>query len=233
MPSNEIDHLRRRIVFGIPLGLSAALLPSDSRAEHVCVQRIVNNIPLQVCDARIPSKKFKHFTQPLSYWCWAATLQMICFAHGYQISQPSIVRQTFGAVVNMPADPITLINSVNRDYVDDMGRSFSLNSNVWSQIHGLSNTNNAAAMQQLAAEKPLVVCNKSHMMVLIGMSYLIYPNGAQQVQSAWVADPMVTGVTPSGNLEQLAPGFRYLSIPEMVPVSVGGQLTFVAEVYVS
>jgi hypothetical protein len=71
------------------------------------------------------------------------------------------------------------------------------------------------------------------MMVLVGMSYLTFPNGSQQVQSAWVADPMVVNVMPSPPLEMLQPGFRYRTIPEMVPASAGGQMTFVAEVDVA
>ena len=192
---------------------------NNSAASEVC-----NSMR---CDARIPTGQFRHILQPSgSVWCWAAALAMIFEWHGRNVTQSSIVQQTFGSVVNAPADPITLINSVNRSYIDNSGNLFHVSSDLFSSIHGFNNVNNDDIIDDLRNDFPLVVCNLSHMMVLIGVSYL---PGTSMIDQAWVADPQLD--------HQVAPtlprGFRYLYPPEMLPVPLGGQLAFLARIYIS
>jgi hypothetical protein len=157
---------------------------------------------------------------------------MICQWHGKQIDQIDVVRQTFGGVVNALADPMTLINAVNRSYTEQNGQQFTIQSNVWSVLHGMANVNNAGIIQELDANRPLVVCNTSHMMALVGVSY---PQGTFTINQAWVSDPAFSGSVTNGipGLPSLAPGFRYLFPAEMMPVPMGGQLTFIAAVHVT
>jgi hypothetical protein len=157
---------------------------------------------------------------------------MICRWYGKGVDFVDIVDQTFGGPVNAPADPITLINSVNRSYRDRDGTVFSLRSRVWSAMMGINQVDNAAIISELDASRPLVVCNLQHMMVLVGVSY---PQGSSQINQAWVADPAFSGSVTAGipGLPPLAPGFRYLFPAEMVPAPMGGQLSFVAAVSMS
>ncbi|HYI31531.1 MAG TPA: papain-like cysteine protease family protein [Bradyrhizobium sp.] len=216
---------RRSVLAAGVTAAATTLLHRPSSAEYKC--------NAAQCDARIPTKTFRHIQQePNSVLCWAATIAMICGWHGRAVHHHNIVRQTFGGIVNAPADPITLINSVNRLYVDDQGKQFSLSSRVWSVLHGIANLDNAGIIQELSANRPLVVCNMSHMMVLVGVSA---PAGTMNINQGWVADPAVNGVVTAGipGLEALAPGFRYLFPAELTPAPMGGQLAFVAAVNVA
>jgi hypothetical protein len=185
---------------------------------------------LQNCDANIPSSAFQFVrtTQRGMVWCWAATLEMIFRWHGQQISQEDIVLQTFGRLVDAPADPLTLLNAVSRRY-ETLTGSFRVRSKVWSPDFGINQINNMDLIAALRANQPVVVCNASHM-VLIGMNYLQAPNGMVQVRQAWVADPLLRGsVTAHMGASQLPAGFRYLLPAELVPMPAG-QLRFVADV---
>jgi hypothetical protein len=188
----------------------------------------------QNCDANIPSSQFKHVrsVQRGMVWCWAATLEMIFRWHGKMISQEDIVLQTFGRLVDAPADPLTLLNAVSRSYRTRQG-GFHVHSKVWAPDFGIDQLNNLDLISALRANRPMVVCNASHMMVLIGVNYLQAPNGAIQVRQAWVADPFLMGsVTEHMGSARLPAGFRYLYPAELQPITMGGQLRFVADVRV-
>lgn len=184
---------------------------------------------IAMCDARIPTGSFPHISQPpISVLCWAATIAMICKWHHRQISMQNIVQQTFGAPVNAPANPVVLINSVDRTYVDDFNNSMTLQAKIWSVIHGQAMINNADVINELSNDRPLVICNASHMMVLVGVSY---SPGTVNINQAWVADPAFSGSVTHGipGLPPLAPGFRYLYPAEFTAPPLG-QLTFVAAI---
>ena len=181
------------------------------------------------CDAKIRSSKFGNvILQQTPVWCWAATLQMIFRWYGKNISQKNIVLQTFGAVVALPADPFVLVNSIKKSYTDDSGNIFQVNSEIWSQDFNIYQLDNYSLINELSAEHPMIVCNSSHMMVLIGVCYFRPQFGPLQLIQAWVADPFLSGqVTPD-----LPSGYRYLFPYEMIPTMNGGQLRFVAAVSV-
>ncbi|WP_312403737.1 papain-like cysteine protease family protein [Rhizobium sp.] len=217
--------IARRELLQKGLGLAASLAaPRSASATEVCNAAI--------CDAKVESTQFRHQLQPNgSVLCWAATISMICDWHGRKISQESIVKQCFGAMVNAPADPLTLISSVNQSYVDINGDFFSIQSHIWSVLHGVVQLDDAEIIRQLSADNPLVICNLSHMMVLIGVSY---PRGTVSIREAWVADPQLSGIIVPSNPARtpLRSGFRYLEPSEIVPAPFG-QLTFVAALRVS
>lgn len=211
------------------LGGAAAYVAAGPRTAEAYRDCQADNFGRPYCHVGIQSQDFRFVRadQRMMFWCWAATLQMIFDWHGYSISQDRIVAQTFGAVVNLPADPFVLINSVNRQYIDNFGDPFSVDSLVYSVDFGVAQIDNRDLVASLSAERPMVYCNNSHMMVLIGAGY--WDVGFPQVFSAWVADPW-----PGAQFApDMGPGFRDLSQAEMVPVQRGGQLRFVAEVSVS
>ena len=174
------------------------------------------------CATGIDSKYFIRVAsaQELGQWCWAATLSMIFAWHGRQVSQMSIVQQTYGAIVNMPAVPLALINSVNRDYFSDDGEEFSVSSEVWSVMFGQAGVNNQSMIDELRSGNPLVYCNTHHMMALIGVGFWEAPWGPN-VWQALVADPW-----PSSG------PFRQLSASEMTAYPMG-EMSFVATVHIS
>lgn len=210
------------------LGIAGLATTPIVLSEEFCTTEGAN----QYCDARIPSSSFTHIRslndQRQMYWCWAATLAMIFKWHGREISQENIVTQTFGSVINAPASPLVLINSVNRRYIDNHGREFSVESRSWGPEFGINQIDNNVIVQSLASENPMVVCNRTHMMVLTGVGYLRTLNGLR-VMEAWVADPFLIGKVA----HDLPSGFRYLPLPDMFPTSLGGNLRYVADVSVN
>jgi hypothetical protein len=222
---------RRRLVLGAPIAVAAGVLSPFCLAEHTCIAEGSG----QSCDAKIKTGAFSRVsaTQKTLLWCWAATLEMIFRWKGKNIRQEDIVIQTFGSAQVAAANPIVLINAVNRTYRDRSGASFSVSARIWGPDFGVAQIDNGTLISSLSAERPLVVCNTSHMMALVGINYLRF-GGAIQVRQAWVADPMISGsVTDSMGAMKLAPGFRYLFPPEMIPVTIGGQLRFVADLAIS
>lgn len=222
------EHVDRRLFLSLACASAAHLaLTGQALGELVCGSTPAG----QSCDARILSSRFASVraVQRTLVWCWAATLEMIFRWHGRSISQESIVVQTFGTAAVVQANPIVLINAINRTYRDDSGAAFQVRARVWGPDYQMAQIDNGTLINSLSRDRPLVVCNMSHMMVLIGMNYLRYPNGMVEVRQAWVADPMLIGQVTN----DLAPGFRYLQPAEMIPMTAGGQLRFAADLDVS
>lgn len=231
MSTFRCSTVRRKLLRLAATGAVTAGVSALARAEEVC-----NQVPAgRWCDAKIRTDKFAsvHAIQQTPVWCWAATLEMIFRWHGKFISQRSVVEQTFGRLISAPADLQTLLESGNRTYIDDNGRSFVAESKVWSADVGVAQIDNRSTIASLRAERPLVVCNLHHMMALVGVNYTEHSLGSIVVNEAWVADPMLRGSVTEGMGERtLAPGFRYLNALEIIPMPVG-QLRFMADMQVS
>lgn len=120
--------------------------------------------------------------QQASEWCWAACIQMVFAYWGHPVTQQEIVRETWGGIANMPAQPTDIIRDLNRDWTDRNGRAFTVESDVFS-------ANGATAARDLANEMPLIIGSMGHAMVLTAVSYNRAPNGQGQVTGAIVRDP--------------------------------------------
>jgi hypothetical protein len=216
---------RRTALLSITSSTCWPLLARGAKANNECWSEG------DFCRANIRVDDFDyHEGQEGFFWCWAATLSMIFRWHGKVVDQRSIVQQTFGAQVDYALDPLLLMRSVRRAYVDGNGNSFSVTSRIYSADFGLGEITNCDIISELANERPLVICNLSHMMVLIGVDYrpeshCTMPN----IVSAWVADPH-----PYAEFSRdMGRGFRDLRNTEMLPVHQGGELRFMATVQVS
>lgn len=163
-----------------------------------------------------------HITQNCHSFCWAASIAMIFATHGHPISQNKIVMSMFGTLACQPARTTTFIGTaLSRSWIDDNGVPFS------SQVTGaydfdnrIYNLNNAMVIDELSNNRPLMICNQSHAMVLAVMDYLDTPMGPN-VQNVGVLDPY-----------PLSPNFHYLSPAEYQPAHLGGQLRFLGRVHV-
>jgi hypothetical protein len=98
-------------------------------------------------------------TQQMSQWCWAACLEMVFAYWGHPVSQVEIVRQTWGTIANVPAQPYQIVTDLNRRWQDDDGNSFNVAGDVFT-------ANAVTAAQDLAADMPLIVGSLGHAMVL-------------------------------------------------------------------
>lgn len=182
-----------------------------------------------LCQAGIRSADFRRVAswQHTMVWCWAATLEMIFRWNGVGISQENIVAQTYGGLIPTTIDPYRLMVSTRRSYYDDGGMPFDVTSQVFSAEFGVQTLDNSDIVRELRAENPLVICNASHMMVLIGAAYRDTWSGIPEILQAWVSDPFPFAQWAP----DMGPGFRYLPPADIVPAP-HGQMHFISTVSV-
>jgi hypothetical protein len=101
---------------------------------------------------------------------------------GHPIAQQEIVRQTWGVVTNMPAQPQQLIGDLNRTWQDANGNSFTSRADAFT-------ANGATAAQDLAGDMPLIIASMGHAMILSAVSYNRGMDGSGQVTGELVRDP--------------------------------------------
>lgn len=142
---------------------------------------------IQQCEAGIDSG-LAHISaaatgnQYMDQWCWAACIEMVFRYHNFRVPQPEIVRQTWGSIVNFPAQPSQILSNLNRAWVDSQGRSFLVAGNTYS-------ANQVTAAQDLSRNMPLIIGTMGHAMVLTSLVYVTDQYGNGDVLSAVVRDP--------------------------------------------
>jgi hypothetical protein len=161
---------------------------------------------------------------PNSQWCWAACVSMICRWHGYEISQPRIVQQMYGSVVNMPADDRLLTQALNRSWTADNGRPFKTSAKVFSPMLGQSNVDNNLVISDLKNDQPLICGARSHATVVARVDY--FSGQPPRVGQVHVVDPYPGAAAPPFYARFLAPD-------EMTPMNFGGQLRYLASIRVA
>lgn len=140
---------------------------------------------IQFCEVGIPSTILDvtgNETQNMNQWCWAASIQAIFDYYGHNLSQESIVEETFGDIKNWPAQPSQILMALNRSWVDEDGNSFDVNAESFD-------ANYITAAQDLASGYPLIIGTMGHAMVLTALSYFRNIQSQGSIQSATVRDP--------------------------------------------
>ncbi len=224
-----IHDLSRRRFLSLLAGTAGTLsLSSLAQAYRLCGY---HNLPPYICDVGIKSADFRRVGayQQTMLWCWAAVLQMVFAWYGKRVSQRDLVTQTYGAAIPTALDPFSLLQATNRDYRDHAGRPFRVRSRIFAPDFGVSQLTNCDIIRSLHREKPLVICNLSHMMVLIGVTYDGRVSCEQpNIIAAWVADPFPQPFWAP----DMGPGFRDLPPIELAPLP-HGHLRFLADVRVA
>lgn len=161
---------------------------------------------VQACQAGIVSDRLKFVFAPqqMSEWCWAACLEMVFAYYGYHVPQQEIVRQTWGGIVNMPAQPAQIVEDLNRPWVDIHGSPFAVQGDVFS-------ASAVTAAQDLALDMPLIIGSMGHAMLFTALAYQRLPNGQGVPTLATVRDPYPYSTIPDPNQ-----GKRFLSPREWI-----------------
>ena len=120
--------------------------------------------------------------QHASEWCWAATAEMIFRTHGFPITQEAIVRDVYGSLANMPANPTAVARLLTHVYTASDGRRFRVRSRNLSYATG-------AIARELADGRPLFLATSRHAMMLTAMAYAARPDGTLTPLEAVVRDP--------------------------------------------
>ncbi len=178
---------RRRFLRGLCVGLVASpfVLCNTANALLRCAQFNLQGI--QRCEAGIDSS-IANVTaaavggQHLNQWCWAACIEMIFRYYGYIVPQDVIVQQTWGSIVNLPAEPDQILMNLNRPWIDARGNRFGVAGDVLSANH-------ATAAQDLSRNMPLIIGTMGHAMVLTSLKYVRDQYGQGDVTAAIVRDP--------------------------------------------
>lgn len=173
---------RRELLTGLLSTAAVAATPCAALAAGHC--QIVDMMGTQYCEAGILSN-IAHVSARSQYanqWCWAACIEMIFRHYGRPVQQARIVQETFGSIVNMPAQPQQILYALNRPWIDDHGRPFSAQADVMS-------ANLMTALQDLQQDHPLVIGTLGHAMVLTAMGYAQSPYTGVQLQRLIVRDP--------------------------------------------
>ena len=113
---------RRKWLQGLAATAGAIAVPAGLRGALQC-GAFMPPWGIQACVAGIPEERMNMVFafQQESEWCWAACLQMVFAYWGHRISQQEIVKQTWGVIANMPAQPYDIVRDLNRDWEDSSG----------------------------------------------------------------------------------------------------------------
>ena len=157
-------------------------------------------------------------TQHMSEWCWAASISMIFSFHGHPVSQERIVKEVYGADVNMPSGYGALMAALlNRSWTDDDGEGFRARlTGVYDAAAGVGLVNNAMLVRELDQNRPVLVGAAGHAVVLAMMEYTKTFGRINQITRCGVFDPWP------------GRGARDLTRVEMAPLAMGGALQFIA-----
>jgi hypothetical protein len=211
---------RRSFLAGLGALSLSALLPRTARAALSRVGTTPNGIPIMRAEVPVPGIFAVAQPQYQSQWCWAASIAMVFRAFGHPVSQARIVNETYGGIVNWPAGSGKVIaQALNRGWRDDAGEAFS--SRVvaaYDPQFGIAAISNQQIIQSLAGNMPLVLGARGHAVVLTAVDYVATP--IPQVVAAGAFDPWP------------GRGLRSLSPDEIVPISLGGSMQFLAEMRV-
>lgn len=189
----------------------------QAKADHSCA---IDNTGALLCTAQISftgGSNAKFDAQYQSQWCWAAVVSAVFNYHKHPVRQERIVQEVYGGIVNLPAfSGVVIASQLNKNWLDDNGKSFSARLNGAYDVDASVNTiTNVMIIEELTNNKPLVIANRSHAMVLTSVSY--YPNyPAYGIVKAQVFDPWP------------GTGYRSLRQSELQPAHLGGELRFLA-----
>lgn len=174
---------RRELLMALGAGLLTT--PSSVWARLACGPFVPPGV--QQCEAGIDSS-LAHVTaaavggQHLSQWCWAACIEMVFRYYGLHIPQAQIVQQTWGGIVNFPAQPGQILANLNRPWIDSRGHLFGVSGDTVT-------ANPITAAQDLAQDMPLIIGTMEHVMVLTSLTYVRDQFANGNVTAAVVRDP--------------------------------------------
>jgi hypothetical protein len=180
MKRRELLRFLGLAALGVTVGPSSAVLaainctPYDERAIQRCEAGIQSSM-LDVVAAGVGG-------QHLNQWCWAACIEMIFRYYGFFMPQEEIVRQTWGSIVNLPANVHQMVANLNRTWIDHKGQQFVILGDVLT-------ANVGTATQDLADNQPLIIGTMGHAMVLTSLLYERNVWGQGNVIAATVRDP--------------------------------------------
>lgn len=211
---------RRSFMIGAMAGAGALLVRRSAAAVLGC--RADPRFG-EVCRAELAFDDFlqqAYDTQHAEQWCWAACIAMVFAFHGHPVQQERIVAEAYGGIAGSGSGPSIAVQ-LDRGWIDDGGRRFRSRLRTLFDAYAgdvvLDLSKIAAALR---AGKPMILGARDHAVVLTAIDYVATPQG-QEAVGGGVFDPWP------------GRGPREVAADEIVPLSRGGSLGFIAlpEIY--
>lgn len=164
---------------------------------------------------------FDIVTQNCPERCWAASIAGIFGYQGHAIDQDVIAQTVFGTLACLPSGNTKVLDAVlSHGWTDSDGDKFTATiTGLYDPLNGVTQMDNNDLIKEMVNDNPVLYCNRSHAMVIVGLDYRRDAYGNLiAVDQVHVADPY-PGM-----------GFHVLSPAEMLPIGLGGALTYVASV---
>lgn len=115
-------------------------------------------------------------------WCWAACIGMVFLYYGLNVSQETLVEQTWGGLVDDTGTPQQILMNLNHPWMDLRGNGFYVTGDSYSANH-------TTAAEDLSNDMPLIISTMGHAMVLTSLRHLPDQYGRGDVIDAIVLDP--------------------------------------------
>lgn len=137
----------------------------------------------------IPTDEFEFRAQPqsvgrqqMSNWCWAACIQMVLNFHGLPVQQSALVADTYGTLLNRPAEPFLITSALTGSGRDEQG--------VPVQVRPeMQRLDNRSVINDLAQRRPLIVGFNGHAYVLTGAYFHEEGPGNPVIDRVILRDP--------------------------------------------
>ena len=196
----------------VRLCLAAAALVAlalPSQAEEQC--GTPDTYGVAICRAGLPDESVRQLAvvQEQPQWCWAASISMIFAHHGYNVRQEEIVKDGYGAALNLPAPSgRAMTKALSRAWVDGNAKPFRGQA-LASDSHARQfQVSEHKVLAELADGRPLLLGALRHAVVLVGLTYEKSARGNVRILGGTVIDP------------QPGKGIRPLLAAEMKPTYV-------------
>jgi hypothetical protein len=170
------------------LALLTTALPSQ--AEEVCGSP--NAYGVSICSAGLPAGSVEQLAvvQEQPEWCWAASISMIFAHHGYAVRQEEIVKDGYGAAVNLPAPSgQAMTNALSRAWVDGNAKAFQGIAVASDALSRRFQVSEHKVLAELADGRPLLLGAMRHAVVLVGLTYEKSERGNVRIIGGTVIDP--------------------------------------------
>jgi hypothetical protein len=136
--------------------------------------------------------------QEESYWCWAASVEMLFSHYGYRLPQRDIVRQVWKEELNRPVLEGRMKRLLNKTWTDADGKRLKVDGTFFHRSGSLEWNLDMVkkASEEIRKDHPLLIGTMNHMMVLVGMTYVEVANAYSgdrkiyEVLSAQAIDPL-------------------------------------------
>ena len=205
---------RRNFMVGTTLSVAGALLAHPALAGLDC--RADPRFG-EVCRAELAFDAFlqqAYDTQHAEQWCWAACIAMVFAFHGHPLRQERIVGEAYGGVAGSAGRSIAA--QLDRVWVDDGGHPFrSRLRTLFDAYAGDAVLDLSKVVAALRRGEPMILGARDHAVVLAAIDYAATSEGPQALGGG-VFDPWP------------GRGPRELAADELVPLSRGGSLGFIA-----